>query len=70
MNKNNCVTVLALKGILKIFLILLPFKIKHNKAFQFALLYFMIVKTKSGEILIILTIHYMLYVKGTILYSL
>ena len=70
MNKDNCVTVLALEGILKSFLILLPFKIKH-KAVQLVLLYFMTVKTaKSGEILIILNIHYTLYVKGTILYSL
>lgn len=69
MNKDNCVTVLALEGILKSFM--LPFKIKHNKAVQLVLLYFMTVKTaKSGEILIILNIHYTLYVKGTILYSL
>ena len=64
-------TELELEGILKNFSIIAAFKIKHNKAFQLVLLYFMIVKTtKSGDILIILTIHYMLYMKGTILYSL
>lgn len=39
MNKDNCATVLALEGILKNFLILLPFKIKHNKAVQLVIIF-------------------------------